>query len=252
MHSHPSVVEVRKVSKRFGSVQALSDVSFALAGPQLLGILGPNGAGKTTLLDLIEGLAVPDAGEVRLFGAALRPYPRRRVGVVMQREFVMEGLSVGDYAELFAAIQRVHDGAARILRDAALETRASTPVARLSGGEASRLFLAAAIVHDPELILLDEPSAQLDPESKQRIGARLRELARERTVVLTTHDLREADALCDSLLFLVGGRVRAQGTRSELVAAVPEAERRGLAVEDAFFHFCALRMRRGELEEPEP
>jgi ABC-2 type transport system ATP-binding protein len=217
-----------------------------------VGILGPNGAGKTTLLDILEGLSTPSSGEVRLFGKPPAPYPRARVGVVLQREFVMEGISVAEYAELFAAIQRVPQGAARIVREAKLEGRERSPVARLSGGEAARLFVAASVVHDPEILFLDEPTAHLDPEHKLRMGELLKQMARERLVVVTTHDLREADALCDRLLFLVKGQVRAEGPRDELVAAVPAAQRRGLPVEDAFFHFCAARMVHGELEEAAP
>jgi ABC-2 type transport system ATP-binding protein len=118
-------------------------------------------------------------------------------------------------------------------------------MARLSGGEAARLFIATALVHDPELVFLDEPTAHLDPKSKKDVGALLKEVARERTVILTTHDLREADELCDHLLFLVGGRVRASGARDELVSAVPQEARHGLGVEDAFFHFCSVRLARG-------
>jgi ABC-2 type transport system ATP-binding protein len=246
------VVEARSVTKRFGNVTALADATVAFHEKRLIAVLGPNGAGKTTLLDLLLGLTTPDEGEILLFGSSPRPYPRRRVGAVLQREFVMEGISVAEYAELFAAIQGVRDGASRIVREAELEDRAKISVHRLSGGEAARLFLAAAVVHGPELLLLDEPTAPLDPESKRRIGTKLRELARERTVILSTHDLREADALADDLLFLVGGRVRAFGSREDLVAAVPEGKRTGNPVEDAFFHFCSVRLRGGEIDAEGP
>jgi ABC-2 type transport system ATP-binding protein len=240
------VLKVRGLTRRYGATVALSDVSFTLCGPQLCGILGPNGAGKTSLLDILEGLAVPAAGQVELLGEPLVPgrYPRARVGVVLQREFAPEYLSVAEYAELMAVLHDVAAGAAAILEAANLGSRASVPVSRLSGGEAQRLFIAAATVHAPELLFLDEPTSQLDPQNKRRLGQTLRELSRERTLVLTTHDLREADQLCDSLLFMVGGRVRAFGTRQELLAAVPGAQ----SVEDAFFHFCGARVNeRGEL-----
>ncbi len=234
------------LGKRFGDIVALEGVSFAMSGPGLLGVLGPNGAGKTTLLDLLEGLAPPTTGGFRLFGQPPAPYPRRRVGVVMQAEARLERCTTREYAELFAAIQGVRDGAARILEQARLTDRARVPVARLSGGEAARLFIATAVVHDPELVFLDEPTAALDPESKRATGELMRELAARRTVVLTTHDLREADAVCTHLLFLVQGRVRAFGPREALVGAVPAERRRGLPVEDAFFHFCALHLVDGE------
>lgn len=234
------IVAVEHVSKRFGAIAALDDVSFAIRGPGATAILGPNGAGKSTLLDIVEGLADPDSGAVRLFGenVSARSYPRRRVGVVLQREFVMDRVSTAEYAELFAEIHGVRGGRERILSEARLTDRARTMLSRLSGGEAARLFVAAATVHDPELVLLDEPTASLDPENKRRMGAWLAELARTRTVVVTTHDLREADAFCDDLVFLVGGKLRAAGPRAELAAQVPADRRTGRDAEDAFFHLC--------------
>lgn len=237
------VLAARALTKRFGEVTALDDVTFSLQGPRLVGILGPNGAGKTTLLDILEGLAEPTSGEVRLFGAPIDPYPRRRVGVVLQKELSLDRVTVGEYAELFAAIYEVKGGKEKILRAAKLEERAKTALDRISGGEAQRLFIAAAQVHEPDLLFLDEPTAHLDPPSKAELGSWLRDVATKRTVVMTTHDLGEADAICDDVVFLVRGRVRAHGTREELVAAVPEARRAGIA--SAFFHFCAVRIERG-------
>ncbi len=234
------VLLTRGLGKRFGEVVALDGVELRLLGPQLIGILGPNGAGKTTLLDIVEGLSEPTAGEVRLLGGPLSPYPRRRVGVVLHREFALDHVKTGEYAELFAAIYGVAGGRQRILERAELLTRADVAVERLSSGEAQRLFIAAASVHDPELLLLDEPTAHLDPEAKQKLGRWLRETSRTRTVVITTHDLAEAEAICDHVVFLVRGRVRAQGSPVELTAAVPEPARAGLA--SAFFHFCAVRI----------
>src|SRR5690349_18034959 len=112
-----TTLEVRGVTKRFGEVVALDDVSFALSGPRLVVILGPNGAGQTTLLDVVEGLSAPTVGSIALFDRAVSPddYPRRRVGVVMRREFILDGVTVADYADLFAAIYRVEGGRDRIL-----------------------------------------------------------------------------------------------------------------------------------------
>jgi ABC-2 type transport system ATP-binding protein len=238
------VLAAEHLSKRFGDTEALRDVTFALSGPQVIGVLGPNGAGKTTLLEILQGLSRPTAGTARLFGAPVDPagYPRRRVGVVMQREYFFDRITVGEYAELFASIYGVPGGRARILDGARLADRAGARVDRLSGGEAQRLIIAAASVHAPELLFLDEPTSHLDPESKRDIGALLRRLAERTTVVLTTHDLREADAVCDHALFLVGGVLKAAGPRAELVEAVPPPLRKGLGLEDAFFHFCAQRL----------
>ncbi|MDB4996788.1 MAG: drrA 6 [Myxococcaceae bacterium] len=243
------VIEVTGLGKRFAKrrseppVTALDGVTFKIDGHGIVGILGPNGAGKTTLLDILEGLSEPTDGQVRLFGKALRPYPRRRVGVVMQREFVLDNVTVREYAELFASIYGVRGGEAKILDAARLGARSKLAVDRLSGGEAQRLFVAAACVHDPEILFLDEPTSELDPESKARMGDELRALGKARTVLLTTHDLQEADTLCQRLLFLEGGRVRAEGTRDDLVGA------RGIA--DAFHHYCSVRIDpRGERDTP--
>ncbi len=231
----PEVIAVESLTKRFGTTTALRAVSFVLQGPQVIGILGPNGAGKTTLLELLEGLSSPTEGKVRLFGEplVLPEYPRRRIGVVMQREFALDQITVAEYAALFAAIYGVRDGGPRILSRAGLDKRADVALEKLSGGESQRLFLAAAIVHDPELVFLDEPTAQLDPENKARIGKDIRNLAERSTVVITTHDLREADAVCDHVLFLVDGEVKAEGPRRSLIESAG-----GKTIEDAFFHYC--------------
>lgn len=231
------VVGVENLSVDFGRGPVLDQVTFSFAGPGLLGILGPNGAGKTTLLSVLEGLARPSSGAVRLFGQALAqgPYPRQRTGVVLQKECAFEAIRVGEYAELLAALYGVDRGRERILAEADLADRASLALARLSGGEAQRLFLAAATVHQPELIFLDEPTAHLDPDSRREAGRRLRRLAESRTVVMTTHDLREAQELFDQVIFLVEGRVKAQGTVASL--------RHGFStLEEAFIARCSVRI----------
>ncbi|MGE0489177.1 MAG: ABC transporter ATP-binding protein [Vulcanimicrobiota bacterium] len=231
------VVGVENLSVDFGRGPVLDQVSFSLTGPGFVGILGPNGAGKTTLLSVLEGLQRPSGGVVRLFGQNLAgvAYPRHRTGVVLQKECAFEGIRVGEYAELFAALYGVERGQERILAEAELAHRDTLPLARLSGGEAQRLFLAAATVHQPELVFLDEPTAHLDPDSRREAGRRLRSLAESRTVVMTTHDLREAQELFDQAIFLVEGRVRAQGTVESL--------RHGFeTLEEAFIARCSVRI----------
>jgi ABC-2 type transport system ATP-binding protein len=249
------VIAVAGLTRRFGPLVALDGVTFRIDGPQLVVILGPNGAGKTTLLDLLEGLSRADAGEVRLFAAPLdvARYPRERVGVVLQKEFILDGITVGEYAELFAAIQQVDCGERQILSQARLEARAQAPLARISHGEAQRLFIAAAAVHRPELLFLDEPTAHLDPPAKLEVARMLREMSAAQTIVMTTHDLREADAISDHVLFLVEGRVKAEGTRAALIDGLPpEARGRG-TLEEAFFHYCAARLTAvGDMEPARP
>ncbi|MCA9790767.1 MAG: ABC transporter ATP-binding protein [Candidatus Eremiobacteraeota bacterium] len=231
------VVGVDKLCFDFGQEPILREVSFSFSGRGMLGILGPNGAGKTTLLNLLEGLSRPTGGVVRLFGRALGegPYPRRRTGVVLQKECAFEAIQVGEYAELFATLYQVSGGQQRILAGAELEQRARLPLARLSGGEAQRLYLAAATVHSPELVFLDEPTAHLDPQSRREAGQRLKALAQNCTVVMTTHDLREAELLFDEAVFLVAGQVKAQGSVAALSQGFED-------LAEAFFHHCSVRI----------
>ena len=148
-----------------------------------------------------------------------------------------DGVTVREYAQLFAAVYGISDGAQTILNEAELTARATVSVERLSGGEAQRLFIAAARVHQPELLLLDEPSAGLDPASKRALGDTLRRVARTSSVLLATHDLNEAERVCDSCLFLVQGRLRAAGATGELLASAQAS-----SLEDAFFHYCGSRL----------
>jgi len=231
---------LERVSRHYGSIAALSEVTFRFDAPGVVGLLGPNGAGKTTLLDVLAGLAKPDSGSVALFGEPLGArarYPRQRVGVVLQREFVPDHVTVHEYAELFAAIYGVRDGARQIIAQARLESRSKLAVDRLSGGEAQRLFVAASLVHAPALLLLDEPSARLDPVSKRELSELLRRISENTCVLMATHDLNEAERVCDYCLFIFGGRLRAQGSPAELMANAGAT-----TLEDAYFHFCSARV----------
>jgi ABC-2 type transport system ATP-binding protein len=233
-------VSLERVSRRYGAFEALSEVTFRIEAPGVVGLLGPNGAGKTTLLDVLAGLAAPDSGSLALFGEPLGPsarYPRRRVGVVLQREFVPDHITVCEYAELFAAIHGVREGARQIIAQAQLEARGKLAVDRLSGGEAQRLFVAASLVHAPDLLLLDEPSARLDPVSKRELSELLRRVSQRTCVLLATHDLNEAERVCDHCLFILGGRLRAQGSTAELMATAGVT-----SLEETFFHFCSARV----------
>ncbi len=220
------------VGVRFGEFTALSGLTFSVPSPSLLCVLGPNGAGKTTLFEVLAGLSAPTSGRVRLFGEEISVgrYPKARVGVVFQREFLLDEVRVGEYADLFASVFAVRGGRDKILRAASLLGHERKPVARLSGGEQQRLYIAAACVHDPELLLLDEPTSNLDPRSKEEVGRTLRELAASRTVLMTTHDLAEAEALATDLLFLVRGKIVASGPLDALLE-----QTKTTSLRDAFF-----------------
>ncbi len=213
---------VRDLAKAYGDVRAVDGVDFEVREGEFFGILGPNGAGKTTTLELVEGLRRPDRGEVSVLG--LTPWPRNsgllpRIGVQLQASSFFERLTAREQIHTFAALYGV--GPARAdewLERVGLEEKASTRVDKLSGGQVQRLSIASALVHDPELVFLDEPTAALDPQARRNLWDLLSGLNDTgRTVVLTTHYMDEAEALCDRVAIMDHGKVLELDTPAALV-----------------------------------
>jgi ABC-2 type transport system ATP-binding protein len=207
-----AAIVVSNLAKAYGETKAVDDVHFEVAEGEFFGILGPNGAGKTTLLEIIEGLRHPDAGEVRLLGE--RPWPRNqsllpRMGVQLQASSFFERLTAREQLATFAALYGVPS--ARVdewLERVGLVDKASARVEDLSGGQKQRLSIACALVHDPEVVFLDEPTASLDPQARRNLWDLLAGLNDTgRTVVLTTHYMDEAEALCDRVAIMDHGRI---------------------------------------------
>jgi len=221
------VLTLTNVRKRYGATVALDGLSLAVRPGEILGLLGPNGAGKSTTVNLAVGLIAPDEGEVSLsgLGSPRDPAARRRVGVSPQALAIYEQLTAEENLRFFGEVYGLSGRplAERVewaLGFAALEERRRDRVATYSGGMKRRLNLAAALVHDPELLLLDEPTAGVDPQSRNAILERILELRRlGRTVVYTTHYMEEAERLCDRVAVVDHGRVLALGTVPELVRA---------------------------------
>ena len=217
-----SVIDVRDLRKAYGDQVAVDGVTFAVETGERFGILGPNGAGKTTTLEIIEGLRPADSGEVTLLGAA--PWPRRadllrRVGVQLQSSAFFEKLTAGEQVRTFADLYGAPRArAAELLEEVGLADRDGTRTEDLSGGQKQRLSLACALVHDPEVVFLDEPTASLDPQARRNLWDLLGRLnASGRTVVLTTHHMDEAEELCDRVAIMDHGRVLALDTPAALV-----------------------------------
>jgi ABC-2 type transport system ATP-binding protein len=217
-----SVIDVRDLRKAYGDQVAVDGVTFAVEAGERFGILGPNGAGKTTTLEVIEGLRPADSGEVTLLGAP--PWPRRadllrRVGVQLQASAFFEKLTAGEQVRTFADLYGApRDRAAELLDEVGLADRDGTRTEDLSGGQKQRLSLACALVHDPEVVFLDEPTASLDPQARRNLWDLLGRLnASGRTVVLTTHHMDEAEELCDRVAIMDHGRVLALDTPAALV-----------------------------------
>lgn len=214
--------ELCGVLKRYGAVTALDGVSLTLYPGEVVALLGPNGAGKTTAVGLMLGLLRPTRGEVRLFGASPQAIKSRmRVGTMLQLSGVPETLSVREHLELFAAYYPKPLPLAEVLERTGLLGLERRLYGKLSGGQKGRLHLALALVGDPDLLFLDEPTTGLDVASRRSLWEGVRGVTgRGKTVLLTTHYLEEADALADRVVVLNGGRVVAEGTPGEIKARV--------------------------------
>ncbi|MQM27705.1 ABC transporter ATP-binding protein [Glycomyces albidus] len=210
------VADLRKTyrGRRTGEVRAVDGVSFRVERGEFFGILGPNGAGKTTTLEIVEGLRRPDSGEVRLLGRS--PWPHspeltRRLGVQLQASAFFEFLSAREQIETFAELYGASKArAAEMLDLVGLTEHANVRCEKLSGGQQQRLSIACALVGDPELVFLDEPTAALDPQARRNLWDLMRGINAEgRTVVLTTHYMEEAEALCDRVAIMDAGKIKA-------------------------------------------
>ncbi|MEV5677204.1 ABC transporter ATP-binding protein [Streptomyces sp. NPDC052069] len=212
------------VHKRYGDTRAVDGVSFTVARGEFFGLLGPNGAGKTTLVEIMEGQRRADAGTVTVLGTS--PWPRNvallpRLGVQTQASAFFVRLTAREHLCTMAALYRCDAAAAeRALASVGLTEQGDTRVDDLSGGQRQRLAIASALVHGPELIFLDEPTAALDPQARRALWQVLRDLkGAGRTIVYTTHHLDEAEALCDRVAIMVDGKVAALDSPASLIAA---------------------------------
>jgi ABC-2 type transport system ATP-binding protein len=217
-----AAIEVEDIRKSYGDLKAVDGVSFTVSEGEFFGILGPNGAGKTTTLEIVEGLREPDGGAVRLLGES--PWPRKlallpRIGVQLQASSFFEKLTAREQLDTFASLYGV--GASRViemLELVGLTDKAATREDKLSGGQRQRLSIACALVHDPDVVFLDEPTAALDPQARRNLWDVLRAIQeRGKTILYTTHYLDEAEILCDRVAIMDHGRILASDPPATLV-----------------------------------
>lgn len=215
-----TIASLVDVTKKYGEVTALRNVSFNVRRGELLAVLGPNGAGKTTAIRLLLGLSAPAAGKVNVFGENPRHVStRRRVGTMLQVSKVPETLKVREHLELFRSYYPKPLSRKEIVDAAGLEGLENRLFGKLSGGEKQRVLFALAICGDPELLFLDEPTVGLDISTRYLIWNQIRRLIQQgRTVILTTHYLEEVDALADRVIVLNQGTVVAEGSPAEIKA----------------------------------
>src|SRR6204780_1904667 len=216
----PLAVELQGIRKNFGDVQAVRGVDVSVAPGEIVAILGPNGAGKTTTIDMILGLSVPTAGQVSVFGMRPRPpIPHGRVSAVMQTGGLLRDLTVGETVQYTASLFAQSEPPGEVLARAGIAQIADRRVGKCSGGEQQRLRFAMALVSDPELLVLDEPTTGMDVEGRRSFWASIRKDAEEgRTVLFATHYLEEADAYADRIILLRHGQKIADGTASQIKA----------------------------------
>ena len=217
-------IEATGLHKSFGAVQAVRGLNLNVRRGEVFGLLGPNGAGKTTSLEMLEGLVQPDSGEIRLLGLDWRvpgTEIRNRIGVQFQSTQLDEKIKVREVLEMYSKYYDKPRPVPELLKLLQLEEKADAYQLKLSGGQRQRLALGLALVNDPELIFLDEPTTGLDPQARQSFWDLVRLLKGEgRTVLITTHYMDEAEALCDQIGIMDHGQILQLGSPRELIASL--------------------------------
>jgi ABC-2 type transport system ATP-binding protein len=240
MQAGTQLLRAEGLKKSYGARAAVIDVSFDVAAGEVLGLLGPNGAGKSTTIAMVCGLTPPDAGRVLVGGMALaqdESAGKRRIGLVPQDLALFEDLPAQANVELFGALYGLPRASARrrateVLAAVGLAERARDKPATFSGGMKRRLNIACALVHDPDVLLLDEPTAGVDPQSRNAIFDTLLALkAAGKALVYTTHYMEEVERLADRVVIIDHGRVVAQGTLPELYGTLPMAQKLTLDID---------------------
>ncbi|HVX40837.1 MAG TPA: ABC transporter ATP-binding protein [Gemmatimonadaceae bacterium] len=215
---------VRDLRKYFGDVRAVDGLDLAVASGECFGLLGPNGAGKTTTIEICEGLTAPDSGDVELLGLRWdrdEHALRERLGIQLQETQLADKLTVQETVQLFRSFYTTGRAVDDVIGLVQLDEKRDARVGKLSGGQKQRLALACAIVGDPDLLFLDEPTTGLDPQSRRQLWDLITDFkSHGRTILLTTHYMDEAEILCDRVAIVDHGRVIALGTPPELIASL--------------------------------
>ncbi len=217
-----SPISVHGLRKRYGDFEAVRGIDFQVAPGEVFGLLGPNGAGKTTTVEILEGLRARSSGEVSVLGYDPGIEPRElkeRIGVCLQATNLPDKITVREAIDLFSALYRRNGDTKRLLQRLQLWEKRNDYYSHLSGGQKQRLALALALINDPQLLFLDEPTTGLDPQVRLEIHCLIQELKdARRTILLTTHYIEEAEKLCDRVAIIDEGRVIAMGTPREIQA----------------------------------
>jgi ABC-2 type transport system ATP-binding protein len=219
--AHQPAIRVEHLVKQYADLKAVDDVSFSVGAGEVFALLGPNGAGKTTTTEILEGLRTPDSGDVYVLGQNIRRHGdaiKQRIGVQLQTTALYQKLTVRELITLFGSFFAHAQPPDDVIALVDLQDKASTRSKQLSGGQRQRLAVAIALVNDPELVFLDEPTTGLDPQARRRMWEVIEKLReRGRTVFLTTHYMEEAERLCDRVAIMDQGKIIAEGAPRDLI-----------------------------------
>ncbi len=215
-------IEVRNLTKRYGTLTAVDGISFSVEAGETFGVLGPNGAGKTTTLEMIEGLKRPTSGEIRVEGIDVVQRPadvKAVIGVQLQASSFFENLTLVELIQTFAACYNRRVNALELLAEVQLVEKAGAKARELSGGQKQRLSIAVGLVNDPKVLFLDEPTTGLDPQARRNLWELVQAIkAKGKTVVLTTHYMDEAEVLCDRIAIMDHSKIVAMDTTERLLS----------------------------------
>ena len=245
------VIQVSRIRKTYGTTVAVSEISFDVNRGEVFGLIGPNGAGKTTTMECVEGVRRPDAGQISILG--LDPFRDRyqvqnRIGVQLQQAQLQKRIKVWEAVDLWASLYPTPVDGTRLLDQLGLSDKRNAWFMNLSGGQKQRLFIALALINDPEIVFLDELTTGLDPQSRRAIWDLVRGIRdRGKTVFLTTHLMEEAERLCDRVAIIEHGRIIDMGSPAELVGRHCPTRTVVLATDNALAEEACARSRPSEM-----
>ncbi len=216
------MIEVANLSKNYNALRVLKEISFTVKDGEILGFLGPNGAGKTTTMKIITGYTAPSSGSVKVNGLEVSEHPlevKRQIGYLPEAVPLYDDMTVLEYLKFIADVRlkgSKRDALQNVIKICGLQKMIRRPTAELSKGFRQRTCLAQALIHNPDILILDEPTSGLDPNQIAEIREVIKEIGKEKTVILSTHILQEVQATCDRVIIINEGKIAAQGTTDEL------------------------------------
>lgn len=224
MNKSEKIIQIKELSKSYNGIKAVRSISFDVYKNEVFGILGPNGAGKTTTIEMIEGLREIDQGDISLDGIDVDQNPSKakdRIGIQLQDSDCFDYLNLCEILELFGDFYSRKVNPHKILDEVDLSQKSKAMVKQLSGGQKQRLSIALALVNDPKILFLDEPTTGLDPQARRHMWQFIRKMKKEgRTIILTTHYMEEAEELCDRVAIMDEGKILVIDTPDKLIQSL--------------------------------